>query len=80
MVHVENKFLAKDLSVAHATPGIFVGYCDKSPSYLFYMPKTRTVVSRRDAVFFENCPGIEVMNKQLHHANPKDIDVSPQDI
>ena len=49
VVHVEDHFVPKDLTCPHAEPGIFVGYCDQSPSFLFYLPKTNRIVARRDA-------------------------------
>jgi len=58
VVHVEDKFLPKDISLPHATAGIFVGYDHKSPSYLFYMPATQRLLPRRDAVLFEDRPGV----------------------
>ena len=59
-VHIQNDFVPKNLAHWHAEPGIFLGYCSRSPSYRFYLPNSRRVVSRRDAVFFEDRPGVQV--------------------
>merc|ERR1712185_691452 len=59
-VHIHNDFVPKNLAHWHAEPGIFLGYCSRSPSYRFYLPNSRRVVSRRDAVFFEDRPGVQV--------------------
>ena len=55
---MEDKFLPKDISLPHATAGIFVGYDHKSQSYLFYMPATQRLLPRRDAVLFGDRPGV----------------------
>ena len=60
MVHVEDHYVPKDLSHPHAEPGIFVGYCDQSPSFLFYLPRSNRIVARRDAIMFEDRPGVDI--------------------
>ena len=60
VVHLEDRYVPKDLSHPHAEPGIFVGYCDQSPSFLFFLPRSNRIVSRRDAVMFEDRPGVLV--------------------
>ena len=59
-VHIEDDYMPKNLAEPHAEPGIFLGYCSRSPSFRFYLPRTNMVVSRRDAVFFEDRPGVQV--------------------
>ena len=39
---------------------IFVGMCEKSPSWRFLIPSTNKVVSSDSAEFFEDRPGIQV--------------------
>ena len=57
IIHVEDKFIPKDYAIAHGIPAIYVGMCDKSPSGQFFIPTTQKVVSRKDAVYYENTPG-----------------------
>ena len=57
VIHVEDKYIPKDYSVAHGVPAIYVGMCDKSPSGRFFILSTQRVVSRKDAVYYEDRPG-----------------------
>ena len=57
VIHVEDIYIPKDFSIPHGVPAIYVGMCDKSPSGRFFIPSTRKVVSRKDAVYYEYVPG-----------------------
>ena len=78
MVHIEDHYVPKDLSHPHAEPGIFVGYCDQSPSFLFYLPKTNRIVARRDAVMFEDRPGVDIGMTTLIKPVPE-VSVAPKE-
>ena len=61
LVHIEKRYIPKDLAHPRSEPGIFVGYCDQSPSYLVYLPHRKRVAIRRDVdEFFEDRPGVLV--------------------
>ena len=72
LVHIEQRYMPKDPSLPHRKPAIFVGMCEKSPSWRFLIPSTNKVISSDSAEFFEDRPGIQVGTTELAPAVPND--------
>ena len=72
LVHIEQRYMPKDPSLPHRKPAIFVGMCEKSPSWRFLIPSTNKVISSDSAEFFEDQPGIQVGTTELAPVVPND--------
>ena len=71
-VHLEDRYMRKELHTAHSRPAIYIGMCDVSDSWRFYIPATRSVVSSDSADFFEDRPGVQVGKTELAPQVPSD--------
>ena len=56
-IYKQKQFVPKQISAERSVSAIFIGYdkkcLDSCPSYLFYLPKQKKVLTRRDARFNE---------------------------